>query len=413
MIVARKTQIQIWAYHLVVIDMACAPVYCVVTPFFPSPDSWRGGYCLDFVKALRKARPEIRVEVFVPGNGEDYEIEGVCVHRFRVKLLPSNILPFLFRRHNENSFLRAVANVGIPIDDIVVCHAHTANFAIYPLALKRLNPKIKALLHHHDLCSFGLNLGVLRHCWLYNLFLYPQLRRLHEAIDCHVFISEASKKSFLSVPDANWSVYEDYRKQMRLLPYRSPKIKKAVILHNGIDEAIFLGNDKPRTTSQKFTIGCIGNFIDLKDQITLLAACKDMPDVKLRFIGSGPELENCRKYASDKGIDAVFEHEVPHSQLKYFYRAIDLFVLPSYFEGFGCVYTEAYVCGVPFISCKGQGIEDLIPEGERHMWLANPKDPVDLANKIRYYMENRPVQHLKGPITFEELIPPFLKEIVV
>lgn len=387
--------------------------YIVVTPFFPSPTSWRGAYCLDYVKALLAVRPAMRIEVFMPGKGDDYEIEGVRVHRFSVKLLPSNVFPFMFRRHNENSFLSAVKNAGISVTDIAICHAHTANFAIYPLLLKRLNPKIKTLLHHHDLASFGLNLGILRHCWLYNMVLYPKLRYLHERIDCHVFISEASKKSFLSAPDASWSVYDDYRKQMRRLPYRPPKIGKAIILYNGIDKSLFAAGDMSRTESPKFTIGCIGNFIALKNQISLLEACKSMPDVKVRFVGSGPELENCRKFAADNDMDVVFEHEVPHSQLKDFYRAIDLFVLPSYFEGFGCVYTEAYACGVPFIACKGQGIEDLIPESEKHLWLVNPKDPADLANKIRYYIENRPVQHLEGPIAFDELIPPFLKEIGV
>ena len=390
-----------------------ANTYIVVTPFFPSPTSWRGAYCLDFVKALRTARPEMHVEVFVPGAGKDYEIDGVEVHRFKVKHLPSNIFPFLFRRHNEKSFLYAVERAGVYSKDVAACHAHTANFAIYPLAIKRLIPQCKAILHHHDLASFGLNFGVLRHYWLYNMILYPQLRRLHESMDCHVFISEASKRSFLSAPDASWSVFDDYKKQMRWLPYRSPNIRKAIILHNGIDESIFAGGDKHRATSQKFTIGCVGNFIGLKDQISLLMACKDMPGVRLRFVGSGPELAKCQKYATDNSINATFEQEVLHSRLAVFYRSIDLFVLPSYFEGFGCVYTEAWTCGVPFIACKGQGIEDLIPGNERHLWLVKPKDPVDLANKIRYYMENRPVQHLDGPITFEELLPPFLKEIGV
>lgn len=387
-----------------------APVYIIVTPFFPSPDNWRGAYCYDFVVALKKIG-QYCVEVFVPGKGEDYTIGDIRVHRFAAKQLPSNVLPFLFSRRNQKSFLHAVEMAGINTANIAVCHAHTANFAIYPIAVKARNAKCITLLHHHDLASFGLNLGVLRHCWLYNLMQFPILRKWHEKIDCHVFISEASRKSFLKAPDAGWSVFDDYRKQMRWLPYRPPKIKGSVILHNGIDANIF--NAGIRTKNSVFTIGCIGNFIELKDQISLLKAVKLMncDGVKVVFIGTGPEMERCRAFAKNHGIDAEFGSEVRHEKLPEYYRAIDLFVLPSYFEGFGCVFTESWACGTPFITCEGQGMDDLIPEGERGLWLCKPKSPTDLAVKIKYYIESRPVQHLAAEIDIDKLVPDFVEKI--
>ena len=394
-------------------------VYIVVTPFFPSPSSWRGAYCLDFVKALKKARPSLRVEVFVPGGGSDYVLDGVCVHKFPIKVLPSNVLPFLFRRYNEQSFLKAVERVGINCADIAFCHGHTANFAVYPLAIKRCNPTCLTLLHHHDLASFGLNLGRLRHVWLYNLIMFPMLRWFHEKIDCHIFISEASRRSFLLAPDARWTVYDDYKKQMRWLPYRPARIKRSVILHNGIDATIFNGGEKP--TGRIFTIGCIGNFTKLKNQISLLKAVAMMQSEEVRkcvservrvvFIGSGSEIGKCEAYAKENGLDVAFRGEVRHEALPDFYRSIDLFVLPSYFEGFGCVFTESWACGTPFITCESQGMDDMIPEDERRLWLCKPQDPQDLAAKIKYYIENRPVQHLASEIDIDKLVPEFVEKI--
>lgn len=231
--------------------------YVYVTPFFPSPGNWRGAYCLDFVKALTRLfevegceseGEQWKVLVFKEGDGSDYEIEGVKVHTFRAKYLPSNIFPFLFARFNKKSFLKKVETVFRSIfnlqpstcyDSVAVIHAHTANFGVYAEALKLVNPKCKTLLHHHDLASFGLNFGRLRHCWLYNLIQFPILRRMHEKIDTHVFISEASRRSFLAAPDASWTEYADYKRQMRGLPYRSVKIKNSIILHNGVDKSIF------------------------------------------------------------------------------------------------------------------------------------------------------------------------------
>ncbi|MGA8868520.1 MAG: glycosyltransferase family 4 protein, partial [Candidatus Sulfotelmatobacter sp.] len=53
-------------------------------------------------------------------------------------------------------------------------------------------------------------------------------------------------------------------------------------------------------------------------------------------------------------------------------RSCTLFVLPSRFEGLGCVYLEAMACGKPAIGCRGQGIDEIIEHGTNG-WLI----PVD------------------------------------
>ena len=398
------------------IHVMSSPFYLVVTPFFPSPDNWRGAYCYDFVVALKKTGL-YRVEVFVPGKGDDYQIGNVQIHRFVTRELPSNVFPFLWARRNKRSFLDAVKRAGISMNDVAVCHGHTANFAIYPQAVKDVNESCITLLHHHDRESFGLNLGILKYCWPYNMVMFPILRRLHEQMDCHVFISEASRRSFLAAPNAKAEPYKGYHKQMRGLPYHPARIKKSLILHNGVDVSIFNEAGRIARTDGDITIGCVGNFGDWKNQITLLKAMVVLREwglTKIRaiFIGSGPELEECRCYAKQNCLDAEFRQEVRHECLPDFYRTIDLFVLPSFFEGFGCVFTEAYACGTPFITCEGQGMDDLIPGSEWHIWLAKIQDPDDLARKIRYYFEKHPVQHLAGPISFDELIPPFVEQVM-
>lgn len=394
--------------------------YLYVTPFFPSPGDWRGAYGLDFVKALKRARPQLRVEVFVPGAGNDYEVDGVRVWRFRERILRGFVCPFLFRKSNERSFLEAVRRSGVAVKDVVACHGNTARFAIYPLALKRFNPQCKTLLHHHDLASFGLNLGVLHKVAPYNAWLFRKLRSLHEQIDCHVFISEASRRSFLEAPEADWTIYDDYKAQMRGPKFyhcRPVKMKSSIILHNGVDTKIFCPSSTP-PSSRPFTIGCVGNFETLKDQISLLKAIEilqhtfaDGPKLRLTFIGSGLKREYCESYSRGAGISVEFRHEVKHKALPGFYRELDLFVLPSYFEGFGCVYTEAWSCGVPFIACEGSGVEDLIVPDERSKWLCKPKDAENLAIKIRDYIENRWEQKLISPIDIDTLVEKFCQKL--
>lgn len=172
-----------------------------------------------------------------------------------------------------------------------------------------------------------------------------------------------------------------------------------------------------REIAQGGVIGCIGNFADWKDQLSLLAAIKILKDmgydIKVRFVGSGPELEKCRAYVKENGLaDCVtFEKEVRHEELANFYRALDLFVLPSYHEGFGCVFTEAHSCGVPFITCEGQGMDDLIPTEDREKWLCKQRDPEDLSKKISAYLVNRWEQCLSEDQDIDFLVSKFIDNV--
>ena len=386
--------------------------YLYVTPFFPSPKNWRGAYCLDAVKALmRDGRYE--VVVFKPGEEGDYECQGVKVWTFKTWQLPSAIFPLLFQRRNQRSFLAAIGRAGVNCEDVAVCHGHTAPFGIYPLAVKNRNPKCLALLHHHDLQSFGLNNGCLRHCWFYNMIEFPVLRRLHERIDCHVFISEMVRKSFLSSPDTSWTDYAEYRKQMLGLPYRPARIKDSYVLYNGVDTSVFNSHNHTIKQSNTFTIGCIGNFVALKEQLTLLRAVLKTGIVNCRviLIGSGPTQSECERFARENKMQVDFRPEVSHERLADFYRSLDLFVLPSVFEGFGCVYTEAWACGTPFITTIGAGVVELIPLEDRHLWVAKPYDVDDLAEKIVYYYHHRDRQRLVGAVDLETLTARFLDKV--
>jgi len=78
-----------------------------------------------------------------------------------------------------------------------------------------------------------------------------------------------------------------------------------------------------------------------------------------------------------------------HTDLCSFYNQLDLFVLPSKYEAFGCVYLEALACGVPFIGVKNQGIEDVVPEHLKAFQLVEKSSPVDLSKLISYFYSNK------------------------
>ena len=126
---------------------------------------------------------------------------------------------------------------------------------------------------------------------------------------------------------------------------------------------------------------------------------------------SGDMYAQCVQFIRDESLPAAILSSMEHSELAMFYRSLDLFVLPSRFEGFGCVFLESYACGTPFMTCEGQGIEDFVVPDERGLWLCKPHDPYDLASKILDFYKSRPVQHLAAETDIDVLIQQFLDEV--
>ena len=135
--------------------------------------------------------------------------------------------------------------------------------------------------------------------------------------------------------------------------------------------------------------------------------------MRLSLLGSGETRPKIERYINENGLVNFIEWpmEVRHEQLPEYYNTLNLFVLPSIFEGFGCVYTEAFACGVPFICCYGQGAAECIAPDEREKWLMPPHDYVALAGLIERQYRERHVQHLCTDYDIDVLIKRFLNLI--
>lgn len=400
--------------------MAAKKTYIVITPFFPTPDSYRGCYVYDAVRAIQRDG-RYHVEVFVPkrrgDKREGYDIDGLRVHLFPMTALPSYLFNGLTFGINARSLAKAVVKAGIDPADVAVAHGHTSGFGAAALGLKRLNPEIKVLCQHHDLDPYTIRNGRLAG-WLPNLsFRAHAARRAYEQIDLHVCISRAVEWNLSHFPQVNPDIdFENYNYKLRKLRgMRKTRLKATTVLYNGVDTRIF--NTEGRKTEGTFRIGCIANFQDLKEHRTLLRALGKLQDRGLDFeaelIGTGPELEGCKQLSHELKLDSrvMFLAELPHERLADFYRRLDLFVLPSVFEGFGCVYTEAWSCGTPFIACQGQGIADYIFPEDANLWLVSQHDADDLSDKIENYIKKRPEQRLRYLVDIDTLMRDFLDKL--
>jgi phosphatidylinositol alpha-1,6-mannosyltransferase len=119
--------------------------------------------------------------------------------------------------------------------------------------------------------------------------------------------------------------------------------------------------------------------------------------VTLRVVGSGDDLERLRGLAAELGVAnrVTFTGRVPLADLVDAYRRCGVFCMPSVVErsevdfwtgeGFGIVYIEAQACGRPVVASTDGGAPETLLPGTTGL-LANPRDPVNVADSISHIL---------------------------
>jgi glycosyltransferase involved in cell wall biosynthesis len=134
------------------------------------------------------------------------------------------------------------------------------------------------------------------------------------------------------------------------------------------DFILYVGGFSPR----KNIVGLIESFSKL--------LCSYKKDVKLVIAGKqGKSYEIYKKRAEELHISdkVLFPGFVSIEHLPYIYNASQLFVYPSFYEGFGLPPIEAMSCGVPVIASNVTSVPEVV--GDAGL-LINPKDIDNLCD---------------------------------
>lgn len=395
-------------------------IYLAITSYFPTHEEpWRCAFTYDQVHAIQRVTDKYEVVVLRPDRAGNYDFRGIRVIGFKSHTSGCWLCPPLMNKGNVKKMFSALSDAGISVADISVVHGHLAAQTTYVNALKKANPKIVGILQFHDADPYGMLFGVGRLGWLKKMSYFYYFRSLIEKMDMLVAISNNVARVVREAPHQTvFTDYEPMQKAMHILRhFRPAHVKPAYVLHNGVDHSVFAPAPKP-TRLNSFTIGCVAVFRDWKDQLSLLRAVNllrdDIPGLTVKLVGlphSGDMYTQCVQLIKEKSLPVEIHSSLNHEELPNFYHSLDLFVLPSYFEGFGCVFLEVHACGTPFMTCEGQGMEDFITPEERGLWLCKRQNPQDLAAKILAFYKQLPVQHLAAETDIDTLISQFLNRV--
>jgi glycosyltransferase involved in cell wall biosynthesis len=148
----------------------------------------------------------------------------------------------------------------------------------------------------------------------------------------------------------------------------------AKVITNGVNHSIFRAMDKKTAKNMigieadKKCVGFVGSLKQIKRADKLVDIFKDVKSIygdNLTFlvIGDGELKCEIRKNAKSERIDLIMKGNIPQNELFKYMSAMDVMILPSRNEGWGCVIIEANACGTPVVGSDRGGIPEALGDG--------------------------------------------------
>lgn len=240
------------------------------------------------------------------------------------------------------------------------------------------SPKTKTIVTVHDLGAE----------FLAEYHQFPQklyLNRSTEYVACHadqiIAVSNSTKRDLqkiFSVPESRVTVIYEGVDLERFKPLKKKedleRIRQKYQLLN--EFLLFVGTIQPRKN--------LANLIEAFAR----SLSESRKKIDLVLVGKKGWLTD-EIYGKPKllGIEerVFFLDYVTAEDLPYFYNLASLFVLSSFYEGFGLPILEAMACGCPVIGSNCSSIPEVI--GEAGL-LFNPNSPREISRSIREMLEN-------------------------
>lgn len=240
--------------------------------------------------------------------------------------------------------------------------------------------------------------------------------------------------SFIKTPQyADKKIYKLFAPTIKSSAYRATRIitcsnyskkdiiellnipeEKIVVAYPGFDTSIFFPSDKEESRKlikTKYNIDkpfllFIGTIEERKNVIGLLdifnMTAKQIPHYLVIIGKKGHNWDSIRDhYQKLPNADSVIfiDYLTNHSDLRHFYNSADLFIFPSFDEGFGMPVLEAMASGCPVISSNRGALPEVV--GDEGISL-DPEDLEAFSDKI--------IQLLNSPSLYDKMRNYYLQQ---
>jgi glycosyltransferase involved in cell wall biosynthesis len=183
------------------------------------------------------------------------------------------------------------------------------------------------------------------------------------------------------------------------------------VIYNGIDLDHYDNIQAPGMLKKEdgcIFIGAAGRLEEQKNHRALVYVAKKLTERGLNFrifiAGTGSLENDILQLARKEGVSDRLILTGFADPLKAFLQCLDIFVLPSFFEGFGFVIIEAMACSRPVVAFNASSNPEVITDQETG-FLAEPGNIDDLAGKIIMLAKDEAMRKemgMKGRLSVEQ-----------
>jgi glycosyltransferase involved in cell wall biosynthesis len=162
--------------------------------------------------------------------------------------------------------------------------------------------------------------------------------------------------------------------------------KRIAIAPYGVDSEFWSGTADTESDSKSIRFIYAGQCSIRKGTPLLIDAWKaaDLRNAELRLVGSWQLSERVKR---ELPKNVYYFEPVDPTRLRHHYQQSDIFVFPSFFEGFGLVILEAMACALPVIASDATAAPDILDEGCGKIVPAGDVDR--LVEALRFCSTNR------------------------
>lgn len=262
--------------------------------------------------------------------GGDYEEEAIS--------MGANIYHIPARNKGCKAYKMALDDFFKNHHDYIAVHEHISSLtSIEPLYYAKKYGIPVRILHSH---SSSIQKSLRLH-WIHTILHYLNKPKVHLYATHYLGCSDKA---------LDWA-------------YKYTGIRsKALMVSNGIDCENYAFNATVRTEVRKefgigpddFVIGHVGRFIPLKNQGFLVdvlgAIITIIPNAKLILVGEGETMNDVQAKVTSMGLNNSVIFTGVRPDVARLMQAMDIFVMPSWFEGLPVSLVEAQAAGLPVVA---------------------------------------------------------------
>ena len=160
---------------------------------------------------------------------------------------------------------------------------------------------------------------------------------------------------------------------------------KIRVIHYGFDTDFKVKENFSKEINENFIVGTVARLTEQKDIQTLIHAFKyfhqSVPNSRLHIVGTGKLLYKLKKLVQYLKLEQSVLWVGRTNNVAIQLNQMDLFVLPSKYEGFGLVLLEAIQSGVPVVAARNSAIIEVIGSDSEGLFMTG--NSIDLFHKLR------------------------------